>query len=316
MEALLEMYINYLAVVRGSSENTREAYYRDLKKYFRFCQEHHISDSAKVTDQHILLYRAWLKEQGLSERSIARHVSAIKGFYRYLYEEGIVHTDPTVDLESPKTGFALPEVMSFEEVQRLLAQPNVESVKRFREKAGIVRDKAMLETLYATGMRVSELISLRLNDIKSKKVTLNDGEIEMGYVRCIGKGDKERVIPLGKIAFDSISHYLREARDILLNRCYSEYLFLNRFGKPMSRQAFWKIIKKYLKRAGLPQDISPHTLRHSFATHLLERGADLRSLQLMLGHADIATTQVYTHVSTKRLKEVYDQYHPRAKKKG
>jgi integrase/recombinase XerD len=308
MDYFLEMYINYLAAVRGSSENTREAYYRDLESYLTFCKETHVTDVTTITEKEILLYRAWLREKGLSGRSIARHVSAVKGFHRYLHEEGITHTDPTVNLESPKTGHALPQVMSCDEVRRLLDTPNENTV------AGL-RDKAMLETLYATGMRVSELIRLRLHDVRSKNVVLDGGETEMGYVRCIGKRDKERLIPLGRIAFAFISRYIHESRNRLLKYGYSEYLFLNRFGKPMSRQAFWKIIKRYLKQVGLPQDISPHTLRHSFATHLLERGADLRSLQLMLGHSDIATTQIYTHVSTKRLKEVYDEYHPRAKKR-
>jgi integrase/recombinase XerD len=308
------MYINYLAAVRGSSENTRKAYSRDLTKYFTFLQDCHITDIATIKETDIVQYQGWLKKQGLSARSIARHGCAVKGFHRYLFDEGIVKTDPTANLESPKAGSSLPGVMSYDDVKHLLAQPKVEAVKGVREKARADRDKAMLETLYATGMRVSELISLRLNDIKSRTVKLEDSEIEMGYVRCIGKGEKERIIPLGKVAFDHLSFYIHQSRNILLKHRYSEYLFLNRFGKPMSRQAFWKIIKKYLKQAGLPQDISPHTLRHSFATHLLERGADLRSLQLMLGHSDIATTQMYTHVSTKRLKEVYNQYHPRAKK--
>jgi integrase/recombinase XerD len=308
MKYFLEIYINYLAVVRGSSENTREAYYRDLEKYFMFCTTNSITEVTEITEKHVLLYRAWLKEKGLSERSIARHVSTVKGFHRYLCDEGITKTDPTVNLESPKTGHALPTVMSFDEVERLLAQPNERTVTG-------LRDKAMLETLYATGMRVSELILLRLNNIRSKKIKVDDREVQMAYVRCIGKGEKERIIPLGETAFKWTARYIDESRNALLHAQYSEYLFLNRFGKPMTRQAFWKILKKYLKQAGLPQDISPHTLRHSFATHLLEHGADLRSLQLMLGHSDIATTQIYTHVSTKRLKEAYDQYHPRAKKK-
>lgn len=316
MEALLEMYITYLAVVRGLAENTRASYYRDLKQFERFCQERQIADCRQVTAQELLSYRAWLKAHGLTERSIARQVSALKGFYRYLCMEGQIAVDPTADLESPKTGAALPEVMSFEEVQRLLAQPNVETVKGACAKAAVVRDKAMLEILYATGMRVSELIGLRLSDLKRQKVMVQGAETELGYVRCIGKGDKERVIPVGKIALAALARYLQEARKLFSKRGDTEHLFLSRFGKPMTRQAFWKIMKKYLKRAGLPQELSPHTLRHSFATHLLEHGADLRSLQLMLGHSDIATTQVYTHVSTKRLKEVYDRYHPRAQHKA
>lgn len=298
MQYLLEMYINYLAAVRGLSENSREAYYRDLKKYFTFLDQNRLHEIANVTDSHIVRYLSWLKDEGLSERSIARHFSAVKGFHRYLHDEGIVQDDPTIRLESPKKGQHLPEVMSFEEVERLLAQPD-ES-----DPLGL-RNKTMLETLYASGMRVSELISLRVKDLN----------LEKGFSWCLGKGEKERVVPLGESAIRSIKRYLRESRPILMKDRYSEYLFVSRFGKNMTRQACWKIIKKYLKRAGLSENISPHTLRHSFATHLLEHGADLRSLQLMLGHSDISTTQIYTHVSTKRLKEVYDEFHPRAKKK-
>ena len=298
MQYLLEMYINYLAAVRGLSENTRGSYHCDLKEYFTFLQERSLTDIAQVHSTDVVRYRSWLKNKGLSERSIARHFSAVKGFHRYVYDEGIVDADPTITLESPKIGTVLPQVMTFEEVEQLLAQPDA-------SKPLGLRDKAMLETLYASGLRVSELISLRLNHLNREK----------GYVRCIGKGEKERIVPLGKSAIYFISCYIREARHIFLKERYSDYLFVSRFGERMSRQAFWKIIKKYLKQAGLSQDISPHTLRHSFATHLLEHGADLRSLQLMLGHSDIATTQVYTHVSTRRLKEVYDKYHPRAKKR-
>lgn len=314
MEYFLEMYMNYLAAVRGMAENTRESYFCDLRKYFVFCREQHMSEIIQITENHVLLYRVWLKEQGLSERTIARHVSTIKGFHQYLYDEGLTRTDPAANLESPKVGYALPDVMSCDQVELLLAQPDPDPVEGMREKSLVLRDKAMLELLYATGMRVSELLAVRVRDIRSKTIMIETEEIEMGYVRCFGKGEKERIIPLGQVAFDCVGRYMREARERLLNTRYSEYLFLNRFGKPMSRQGFWKMLKKYLKQAGLPQKISPHTLRHSFATHLLERGADLRSLQMMLGHSDIGTTQIYTHVSAKHLKEVYSRYHPRAKK--
>lgn len=298
MQYLLEMYINYLAAVRGLSENTREAYHHDLTQYLTFLRKNFVTDIASVRDTHIVQYHAWLKTKELSDRSIARHFSAVKGFHRYLCDEGIVDADPTIKLETPKTGHVLPNVMSYEEVERLLAQPD-------ESKPLGLRDKAILETLYASGLRVSELISLRLNSLNT----------EQGYVRCFGKGEKERVAPLGQSAIHFIDRYIKESRHILVGPRYSEYLFVNRFGKNMSRQACWRIIKKYLKQADLSQNISPHTLRHSFATHLLEHGADLRSLQLMLGHSDIATTQVYTHVSTKHLKEAYDIFHPRAKKR-
>jgi integrase/recombinase XerD len=284
-----------------------------LKKYFTFCTERHLADMAQVQEAHVVAYRAWLKGQGLSDRSVARHVSALKGFHHYLFEEGITSTDPTSDISSPKSGSPLPAVMSYSQVERLLAQPEPDLAMEGEEKALRLRDKAMLEMLYATGMRVSELVKVQVRDIHTKPVCIDGHERLMAYVRCIGKGDKERLIPLGHTAWQHVSQYLSNAREYLLKQQPSEYLFLSRLGRPMSRQAFWKILKKYLRRAGLPATISPHTLRHSFATHLLEHGADLRSLQMMLGHADIGTTQVYTHVSTKRLKTVYDQYHPRAK---
>jgi integrase/recombinase XerD len=305
MQYLLEMFVNYLAVVRGLSENTRNSYYRDLRAYFTFLQECSLKEIAQVRDADIVRYRAWLKTKGLSERSIARHFSAVKSFHRYVCDEGIIDTDPTIKLEAPKVGTILPTVMTFDEVQLLLAQPNELNVQDSQKKALLLRDKAMLETLYASGLRVSELVSLRLNDLNKTK----------GYIHCFGKGEKERIVPLGESALYCISRYLEEARQIFLKDRYSAYLFVNRFGEKMSRQAFWKMIKKYLKQAGLSSKLSPHTLRHTFATHLLEHGADLRSLQLMLGHTDIATTQVYTHVSTKRLKKIYDTYHPRAKKR-
>jgi integrase/recombinase XerD len=313
MQYLLEMYINYLAAVRGVSENTRKSYYLDLKKYFAFCNEHSIADMGHIDETHMLVYRAWLKENRLSERSIARHVSALKGFYRYLFDEGLATKDPTTNLESPKTASTLPDVMSSEQVERLLAQPDPDLVKGRQARALCLRDKAMLELLYATGMRVSELVTIHMRDIQSKVVCIDGRERRMNYVRCVGKGDKERIIPLGQTAWEATSRYFTNGREYFLKNGYSEYLFVNRLGKPMSRQSFWKIVKKYLHQAGLPETISPHTLRHSFATHLLERGADLRSLQLMLGHSDIGTTQIYTHVSTTRLKSVYDQYHPRAR---
>ncbi len=305
MQYLIEMYINYLAAVRGLSENTRLAYARDLKGYLSFLEAQSINDIARVEPETINRYRGSLTSQGLSERSVARHFYAIKGFHHYLCDEGLSKTDPAGKLDSPKMGSFLPEVMSGAQVDALLEQPFSRMFSRPQDKAIQLRDKAMLETLYASGVRVSELIALKLYALNREK----------GFVRCIGKGDKERIVPLGESALDWIARYLAEAREFfLMKKGYSEFLFVNRLGGKMTRQGFWKILKKYLKGAGLPQNISPHTLRHSFATHLLEHGADLRSLQLMLGHSDIATTQIYTHVSTKYLKEMYDEFHPRAKK--
>jgi integrase/recombinase XerD len=254
-----------------------------------------------------------LDQHALSERSIARHVSALKGFHQYLLHEGVTPTDPTANVAAPKGGSHLPQVMSCEQVEQLLEQPDPDWALDDQEKVLCLRDKAMLELLYATGMRVSELVHVRVRDIRSKHVKIDGEDRKMTYVHCFGKGDKERLIPLGQVACEHVNRYLQDGREKLLKSRFSEYLFVSRLGRPMSRQAFWKIVKKYLRQADLPDTISPHTLRHSFATHLLERGADLRSLQMMLGHSDIGTTQVYTHVSTKRLKVVYDQYHPRAK---
>lgn len=314
MEYLLEMYVNYLAAVRGTSDNTRASYALDIQKYLQFCREQRLADIRDVTEAHIVAYRAWLFGRQLSERSVARSMSALKGFHKYLRYEGITTTDPTANLETPKRSGYLPHVMSCAQVDRLLAQPDPALAKTDREKRLRLRDKAMLEVLYATGMRVSELIQVRTRDIQSKSVEIEGTTHTMTYLSCLGKGDKQRLIPLGHAAFEQVRAYLRESRPHLLKTAASEYLFLSQRGRPMTRQSFWQIVKKYLRQAELPDAISPHTLRHSFATHLLERGADLRSLQMMLGHSDIGTTQMYTHVSTTRLRTVYDEYHPRAKR--
>ncbi|PID60203.1 site-specific tyrosine recombinase XerD [candidate division KSB3 bacterium] len=304
MDYLIEMYINYLAAVRGLSENTRDAYARDLKKYLDFLACLSIVNIEDVQADSINQYRAYLRSQGLSERSAARHFYAIRGFHRYVCDEGMTECDPAGKLEAPKMGSFLPGVMSSAQVETLLKQPMSVKARHPQEHAVQLRDKAMLETLYASGVRVSELIALKLHALNWKK----------GCIQCLGKGDKERIVPLGETALEWIARYLEDAREFfLMKRGYSEFLFVTRCGGKMSRQSFWMSLKKYLKLAGLPQDISPHTLRHSFATHLLENGADLRSLQLMLGHSDISTTQMYTHVSAKRLKKVYDDFHPRAK---
>jgi integrase/recombinase XerD len=234
------------------------------------------------------------KDKGLSTNSIARRLAAIKVFYRFLVRERILKTDPTSLVDSPKLWKKIPETLSLNEVDALLNQPNI------REKLGI-RDKAILETLYATGMRVSEAANLKVDNVN----------LDIGFLRCIGKGNKERVIPLGKKAVGSIKRYLEMSRPKLLKKKESEFLFLNRFGKKISRQSLWKIIKRYAKEARIKKPIRPHILRHSFATHLLERGADLRSVQEMLGHSNISTTQVYTHINKDRLKTIHKMYHPR-----
>jgi integrase/recombinase XerD len=226
---------------------------------------------------------------------VARHLVTLRGFFRYAVSEDWIQTAPTENLESPKGWKKLPSHLSLEEVDRLLDQPDLATPLG-------VRDKAMLDLLYSTGLRVSELVALRVGDL----------QMEMGCLRCVGKGNKERLVPVGKLALATVRQYLREVRPKLLRRGPSPFLFLNRLGGRMSRVAFWMIVARYGRQAGLRRSLSPHKLRHSFATHLLERGADLRSVQLMLGHADISTTQIYTHVVQERLKHIYKAHHPRA----
>jgi integrase/recombinase XerD len=237
----------------------------------------------------------WLRAEGLAPRTVARHVASLRGLFRYLLTQGYVKDDPTAHLESPSPWTRLPGALSEEEVERLLGAPLTS------DHAGI-RDKAMLELLYAAGLRASELVTLRLSDV----------DLEVGYVRCHGKGSKERVVPLGAKAQSWVRRYLASARPRLSKGGMSPALFLNRLGRALTRQGLWKIFRSYARAAGIDRPVSPHTLRHSFATHLLERGADLRAVQMMLGHADISTTQIYTHVSRAHLKAVYDRYHPRA----
>jgi integrase/recombinase XerD len=234
------------------------------------------------------------KDKGLSANSIARRLAAIKVFYRFLVRERILRSDPTSLIDSPKLWKKIPEALSLNEVDALLNQPNI------RDKQGI-RDRAILETLYATGMRVSEAVNLKIDNVN----------LDIGFLRCIGKGNKERVVPLGKKAIASIKRYLAISRPHFLKKKECAFLFLNRFGNKISRQSLWKIIKRYAKLARIKKPIRPHTLRHSFATHLLERGADLRSVQEMLGHSNISTTQIYTHINKDRLKTIHRMFHPR-----
>jgi integrase/recombinase XerD len=234
------------------------------------------------------------KDKGMAANSIARRLAAIRMFHRFLARERILKSDPSNLIDSPKLWKKIPDTLSINEVEALIAQPNI------RDKQG-ARDKAILETLYATGMRVSEAVNLRLDNVN----------LDIGFLRCIGKGNKERVIPIGTKAITSIKRYLEFSRPHLLKKRESEFLFLSRFGKKISRQSFWKIIKRYASQARIKKNIRPHTLRHSFATHLLERGADLRSVQEMLGHSNISTTQIYTHINKDRLKTIHRMFHPR-----
>lgn len=292
-EDILRVFLDYLSVEKGLTPNTIRSYALDLKKLFLFFHKRKISWQ-KAKEGDLIAFIHHHSRANLSPRSIARIISCTRSFYRFLVLDGIITKSPAANLSTPKLWSNLPKFLTEKEVERLLAQPEKKKVRDFR-------DKAMLELLYATGLRVSELVSLKLKDLN----------LEEGYVICRGKGGKERIVPFGHSAEDALREYLQKARPKLLKRD-DPSLFLSSRGGPFTRQGFWKMLKMYGKQAGLEQKISPHVLRHSFATHLLERGADLRSVQLMLGHSQITTTQIYTHVSRKHLREVYQKYHPRS----
>lgn len=294
-DALLEKFIRHLALEKGLSDNTQFAYRTDLIRYSRFLREKNIERVEQVTPFVLQEYIGHLYDVGLSAGSLARHFSALRGFHHFLVAQGLTAADPTDVLETPHLKRRLPEVLSVAEMESILKQPDTE------RPLGI-RDRAMLEVLYGSGLRVSELLGLQLNQLFR--------EDELLLVR--GKGSKERFVPIGEEALYWLTLYLGRTRPLLSKGPASKnVIFLNRNGRPMSRMGFWKIVRKYVVAAGILRDVHPHTFRHSFATHLLENGADLRSVQELLGHADISTTQIYTHVSRKHLKEVYKRYHPR-----
>jgi integrase/recombinase XerD len=298
LEHELNDFLHYLTVERNLAHNTIISYERDLKKYAHYLRQvEQLGAWGEVERLHILHFLKFLSEQGQSARTIARHLASIRSFHQFLLREKIVSQDPTVHIETPQFERTLPKVLSVEEVEALLSAPQTNT------PFGL-RDKAMLELLYATGMRVSELVQLNLADV----------HLTMGFVRCYGKGRKERIVPIGRMAIEALVRYLEHGRPQLVNprKRATEALFLNHYGQRLTRQGFWKILKRLAKEAGIEKELTPHTLRHSFATHLLENGADLRAVQELLGHADISTTQMYTHVTKTRLKDVYKQYHPRA----
>jgi len=291
----ISLFLTHVKVEKGLSANTVAAYQRDLAKFNVFAQKRKLALEA-VTRDDLVDFLAGLYREKLESRTVARHLVTLRNFFRFAQIQEIITTDPSLNLESPKIRRTLPGYLRLEEVERLLAQPDAKTA------AGL-RDCAMLEVLYSTGLRVSELTSLRVTDLDSK----------VGCIRCIGKGDKERIVPAGRKALSMVEKYLRDARPELLGKgVSSQALFVNRRGHSLSRVGVWKILSAYGRRAGLRVALTPHMLRHSFATHLLERGADLRSVQLMLGHADISTTQIYTHVVEERLKQIYKAHHPRA----
>jgi integrase/recombinase XerD len=294
MRRLIEEYLNFLAVEKGASRNTLEGYRRDLNRYADFVSDLEISDMRQIGSDHLISYLGRLKDEGLAANSVNRALAALRGFYKYLLREKKLESTPVAHIGLARGWMRLPEVLSREEMVLLLAQPGSAT-------PSAVRDAAMLELIYATGIRVSELTAMTLNQINW----------QVGYVIVMGKGGKERIVPLGRMAYEQVQRYAEQARPRLLKDRRSDTLFLNRSGKGLTRQGFWKIVKKYAAKAKLEAKVHPHTFRHSFATHLLEGGADLRSVQIMLGHADISTTQIYTHVTRERLKEIHRRYHPR-----
>ena len=297
MDEHLDSFLVYLTMNRGLSKNTIESYSRDISSLTAFLGKRGISDSTVVSEHEIAAFFEHLRKKKLSPRSVARNIVSLKQFFRFLLTEKVITGDPMRNTVSPKPAKTLPHTLSLSEVETLLREPE----KGKSEKA--LRDRAMLEVLYATGVRVSELVSLELNRVN----------LDHGYVITLGKGSKERIVPIGNAAIRKTRDYLSDARPRLLRGRSSEYLFVtSRTASKMSRQRFWRIIKDYALAAGIHSHITPHVLRHSFATHLLERGADLRSIQAMLGHSDISTTQIYTYVEKERLKRIHKKSHPRA----
>jgi integrase/recombinase XerD len=294
VETQIRTFLNGLRVEKGLSDNTIQAYRRDIMKFAAFAAKRRLGAS-DVGRGDIVDFLGTLYRKGLDSRSVARHLVTIRHFFRFALVEGYVQDDPAATIESPRFRQSLPEFLSLDEVDRLLRQPDTTAI------VGI-RDRAMIELLYSCGLRVSELCGLRVADL----------EAEAGCLRCIGKGDKERLVPVGRQALEAVQRYLRTSRPQLLGDGSSPHLFLNQAGRKVGRITFWKKLGEYGRKAGLRKALTPHMLRHSFATHLLDRGADLRSVQMMLGHSDISTTQIYTHVVEERLKQVYRAHHPRA----
>ncbi|GFM33894.1 site-specific tyrosine recombinase XerD [Desulfovibrio subterraneus] len=290
---LVDSYLQHLLVTRGLSENTIASYATDMESFLIFLQEKRFQLES-VTDQSLFLYVMYLRRRGLNSRSLARHLSALRGFFAYCLEERVLSDNPVQYLENPKLPKTLPDVLSQEEVAAILAQPILKTKLGFR-------DRTMLELLYAAGLRVSELISLAPVDF----------DAQTGLVRVFGKGGKERIVPVHEAAAKFLDIYLRDWRPAFSP--VQNFVFLNRSGKKLTRQAVWKNIQRYVQEAGIRKSVSPHTFRHSFATHLLDGGADLRTVQLLLGHTDIAATEIYTHVQADRLRQVHRKYHPRSR---
>lgn len=291
----IQRFLDHLIVERGLSANTISSYGRDLAQFAAFLAKRGITEPAQIDESSLVSYLELLNKQEYAVASVARKISVVRSMIKYLCAEREIRTSPLSRLDTARPSTRLPKSLEIDEVDRLLAAPDV------RDDSGL-RDKAMLETLYACGLRVSELISLKVENV----------DVSSGLLKCTGKGDKDRVVPIGDVALQCIGLYMEGARVRHEGDQRSEFLFLTKLGRPMSRVMFWKIVRKYASAANITKRLTPHVLRHSFATHLLERGVDLRSLQEMLGHASIATTQIYTHVSRDHLREVYRETHPRA----
>ena len=294
LDTLADQYLNYLLVEKGLSAKTLDSYGSDMAMYLSFLENNGVKDISEADTPVILKHLIAMRDAGLGARSRARHLVTIRGFYRFLVQEKLLKHDPTRLIDLPKSGLKLPDVLSVEEVRLLLSIPDTKTPTGSR-------DAAMIELLYAAGLRVSELINLKLQAVN----------MEAGFVRVFGKGSKERIVPIGLFAKEKIDDYLKTARPLILKSIASRYLFVARAGKPMTRQGFWKLLKRHALKAGFNKKITPHSLRHSFASHLLEGGADLRAVQLMLGHVDISTTQIYTHVAREHLKKIHEKFHPR-----
>lgn len=291
----IDLFLNYLRVERHLAGQTLLAYGRDLRFFSEYLVKSRINSLKVVDEKNVLEFISKTRSRGVRSRSIARMLVTVRSLFRFLIREHILEGDPTSKIEFPKIGSRLPKTMNMEQVDSLLASPESTS------DIGI-RDYAMLQLMYATGMRISELVGLKLNGLN----------LEAGYLRVTGKGSKERIIPIGSVALRAVQKYISAVRDRDEKGFSSQYLFISREGERLTRQAFWERVKIYAKKAGAKINVTPHMLRHSFATHLLERGADLRSVQTMLGHADVSTTQIYTHVSTTHLQNLYKKFHPRS----
>ena len=294
MESHIRTFLNCLRVEKGLSDNTIQAYRRDIEKFGAFVAQRKLG-TKDVCRSDVVDFLGSLYRKGLDSRSVARHLVTIRHFFRFSLMEGYVDDDPAATIESPRFRQSLPAFLSLEEVDRLLKQPDTTAIVG-------MRDRAMIELMYSCGLRVSELCGVRVADLQT----------EAGCLRCVGKGNKERLVPVGRQALDAVQRYLRSSRPELQGEGTSPYLFLNQKARKVDRITFWKRLGEYGRKAGLRKALTPHMLRHSFATHLLDRGADLRSVQMMLGHSDISTTQIYTHVVEERLKQVYKAHHPRA----